>query len=400
MAPLPWGLHPTAPRTRVRHLAAQPDRVRGLSARCAVTVQGVGVRRRTVLCSLLAVLTVLSACGTPSAVPPAHNTVRPPPSAQPRHEATTAAVPDFGPLPAPAALAPFGRTGAGQGIWRPAGRTVDGVATVYETTLVPPGGQQPAGIAWMDTHLLSARLYSGSISPGGGHYRYTAPIQPAQAASLVAAFNGGFKMFQALGGYYTEGRTVDPLRPGAASLVIYADGRVDVGAWNRDVAMTPDVVSVRQNLLPLVAAGRVTALAANAPWQSWGATCAATTCSASVPGIEHQWRSALGVTADGALVYVTGPALAPLQLAQLLVRAGVVRGMQLDINPFWPVLVAYDPPGGRGLAAPSNGAKLLASTRQGPSTFFTASWARDFITMSANPDGAGRPRRIAGAPRP
>ena len=85
---------------------------------------------------------------------------------------------------------------------------------VYETTLVPPGGTQAAGIAWMDTGLLSARLYSGSLSPGGGPYRYTAPIQPAQAATLVAAFNGGFKMNQAHGGYYTEGRTVARSRAG------------------------------------------------------------------------------------------------------------------------------------------------------------------------------------------
>ena len=255
---------------------------------------------------------------------------------------------------------------------------------VYQTTLVPPGGTQPAGIAWMDTRLLAARLYSGSRSPGGGPYRLTAPIQPPQAATLVAAFNGGFKMNEAGGGYYTQGRTIDPLRRGSASLVIYADGSVDVGAWDSDVRMTPNVVSVRQNLVPLVAGGRPTPQAASQDWQAWGSTCGAASCAASVPGIEHQWRSGLGITADGALVYAAGPALDPLQLAQLLVRAGVVRGMQLDINPNWPDFVSYDPPAG-ALAAPSNGRKLLSSTAQGPSTFFEAWWARDFITMSARP---------------
>ena len=68
--------------------------------------------------------------------------------------------------------------------------------------------------------------------------------------------------------------------------------------------------------------------------------------------------------------------------AVLLVRAGAVRGMQLDINPNWPVFVTYDPPPGAA-AAPANGSKLLAETAQGPWTFFEASWARDFITMSA-----------------
>lgn len=296
------------------------------------------------------------------------------------------------PLPVPRALTPFsGVATAGEGTWRPAGRLVGGVPAVYETMLVPPGGSQVAGIAWMDTALLSARLYSGSMSPGGGPYRYTAPIQPAQAASLVAAFNGGFVMNVAGGGYYTEGRMVYPLVAGAASLVIYANGSVNVGAWGTDVAMTPSVVSVRQNLVPLVAAGQPTPQAASPNWQAWGATCGATSCAASVPGIEHQWRSAIGITADGALVYTAGPALDPLQLAELLVRAGVVRGMQLDINPDWPVLATYSPPTPGGLAAPSNGSKLLPGSVQGPWTFFESWWARDFITTSARPVAVSPP---------
>src|SRR5260370_31492695 len=115
-------------------------------------------------------------------------------------------------------------------------------------------------------------MFSGTVSPGGGPYRSSAPIRPAQAATLVAAFNGGFKMNQARGGYYTEGRVIDPLRAGAASLVIYADGSVGIGAWGRDVTMTPQVVSVRQNLLPLVAGGRPTPRAASAGGKASGPT--------------------------------------------------------------------------------------------------------------------------------
>jgi hypothetical protein len=287
------------------------------------------------------------------------------------------------PLHKPANLTPFtGSPAGGQGVWRAAGRRVDGVPAVYETTLIAPGGSQPAGIAWMDTHLLAARLYSGSESPGGGPYRYTAPIQQASARYLVAAFNGGFKMNAARGGYYTEGRMVDPLRRGAASLVIYADGSVNVGAWGSDVGMTSQVAAVRQNLVPLVAGGQPTPRAKSPDWQAWGSTCGASSCAHSVPGIEHQWRSALGVTTAGALVYVQGPALDPRQLAALLVRARVLRGMELDINPSWPVFATYDPASAHGLATPSNG-HLLTATVRGPDTFFEASWARDFITMSA-----------------
>src|ERR1035438_6686367 len=186
--------------------------------------------RRALACLLpLAVMAVaLASCGHggPVAPVPAHaSSSAAVPSSGGRHPATarrTGTTPGGGqrtggPLPAPAALAPFGSpTAAGEGTWAPAGRTVGGVRVVYQTTLVPPGGTYPAGIAWMDARLLAARLYSGSKSPGGGPYRYTAPIQPAQAATLVAAFNGGFLMNAARGGYYTQGRTIDPLRRGGA----------------------------------------------------------------------------------------------------------------------------------------------------------------------------------------
>jgi hypothetical protein len=313
---------------------------------------------------------------TSAPLPPTTGTTLAGPSTPPEAAA-------LAPLPAPAPLAPFSTAApAAQGVWNPAGRTVNGLPAVYQTLLVPPGGNQPAGIAWMDTHLLSARLYSGSKSPGGGPYQYTAAIQPAQAASLVAAFNGGFMMNAAHGGYYTEGRLVDPLVNGAASLVIYADGNLDVGTWGSDLTMTPDVVAVRQNLVPLVAGGVPTAAAASSNWQAWGATCGTRSCSG--PGIEFQWRSGLGVTSDGAAVYVVGPALDPLQLAELLARAGVVRGMELDINPDWPLFATYDPPTG-GLAGPSNGSAMLATVR-GPATFFQSWWNRDFVTMSARPN--------------
>jgi hypothetical protein len=264
---------------------------------------------------------------------------------------------------------------------------VSGIPAVYETALVPPGATQAAGIAWMDTRLLSAQLYSGSKSPGGGPYEFTAPIQRAQASSLVAAFNGGFMMNAAQGGYYTEGRTVVPLVDGAASLVIYANGSATVGAWGSDVSMAPNVAAVRQNLVPLVADGQPTVLATSSDWQVWGDTCAVTTCSSRVPGIENQWRSGAGITADGALVYTAGPDLTPFQLAQLLVRAGVMRGMELDINPNWPVFATYKPSALDGLAAPSNGSSLQPSSVQNAATFFDPAWARDFITMSATVTG-------------
>jgi hypothetical protein len=350
------------------------------------------IRGRAIAVAMAPAVLLVASCGggtgSPAGSPPPVRSHGSSTTTTASSTTTTTTLPpgeELHPLPAPAALAPFDATpAAGEGTWTPFGRPVGGVPAVYETDLVPPGGSAAAGIAWMDTKLLAARLYSGSKSPGGGPYLFTAPILPAQASTLVAAFNGGFLMKDARGGYFTEGRTVVPLAAGAASLVAYADGSVNVGAWGSDVSMAPNVTAVRQNLVPLVAGGQPTAAAGTADWHAWGNTCSATTCSSSVPGIEDQWRSAVGVTANGALVYAAGPSLDPLQLAQLLARAGVVRGMELDINPSWPVFATYDPAPGVP-AAPANGTNLHPNSVQGPATFFTASWARDFVTMSARP---------------
>lgn len=226
----------------------------------------------------------------------------------------------------------------------------------------------------MDTNLLAARLYSGSLSPGGGPYRYSAPVKPAAAASLVAAFNGGFEMPVSDGGYYTQHKVIVPLRAGAASLVFYQDGSVRIGQWGADVGMTPQVVSVRQNLNLLVVGGAAVPGLNPSDVSVWGAT---------LGGTPNVWRSGVGVTASGALVYVAGPALDIVQLADLLVAAGSVQGMEMDINPYWTCLATYAPVPPATLASPSNGTDLVPSMRQSPGLFFDPSWNRDFITMSA-----------------
>jgi len=94
------------------------------------------------------------------------------------------------------------------------------------------------------------------------------------------------------------------------------------------------------------------------------------------------WRSGVGVTASGALVYVGGPGLNITTLADVLARAGAVRAMELDINTSWVNLATYAPAPPNTFAAPGNGATLLPQMNGGPSRYFSA-WDRDFITMSA-----------------
>jgi len=280
-------------------------------------------------------------------------------------------------LPLPAPISPFATPPvAGEGQWSPVGRLVGGIPAMYETTVRPDAVHTSyvTGVAWMDTKLLKATLYSGSQIPGGGPFSHTAPITPGAASTLVAAFNAGFLMSQSGGGYYTDNRMILPLRDGIASFVVYKNGTSTVGQWGRDVGMSPDVVSVRQNLGLLVDGGHVVPGLNGADTTRWGYT---------LGNAVYVWRSGLGVTATGALVYAGGPGLNITDLANILVGAGAVRAMELDINTDWVNLSTYQPRSATGAATADNGTELLPNMVGTPGRYFASWWARDFITMSA-----------------
>ena len=290
-----------------------------------------------------------------------------------------------GPLPTPPrVISPALHPYPGEGIWRPVGRvSAQGVPAVYETFVRPDSlhTSYVVGMAWMDTRLLKAQLYSGSQIPGrmGEPYKFTAPITPLASKSLVAAFNSGFRMQDANGGYYTGGKVLKALRVGAASIVVYNNGNITVGQWGRDFHSLVGVASVRQNLDLIVDHGLPAAGLDQQNNAKWGAVTGNT---------YNVWRSGLGVTKDGALVYVGGPALSIADLANLLVRAGAVEGMEADMNTDWVVYATYGNRVGFPVGA-ANGTDLLNRVNAGSNAmlessavFFDTWWARDFYTMS------------------
>ena len=278
---------------------------------------------------------------------------------------------------------PAGHALPGEGVWHVAGRvSANGVPTMYEAFVRPDAlhTSYVVGVAWMDPKLLQAQLYSGSFIPGGGPYHFSAPITAQSSETLVAAFNAGFRMQDANGGYYTQGHTVLPLRTGAASVVIYKDGSMTVAKWGRDVSMNNQIASVRQNLDLIVEHGQAVPGLASQNTTKWGKT---------LGGTFNVWRSGLGVTKDGAIIYVGGPSLSIFDLANVLVRAGAVQGMELDINIDWVQFSAYIGAfrapinGGNGVSLLPNGsADGMAGT---PSRYFASYWNRDFFTMSLRP---------------
>jgi hypothetical protein len=277
-------------------------------------------------------------------------------------------------LPAPAAIPPIA-TGPlpGEGRWTPLGQNVNGLPAMYAAFLRPDPLHTSlvTAVAWMDPTLVKAVGYAGAVEPGGGPWVNQAPVPDALRPALLAAFNSGFKMRDARGGYYADGRMGRPLVAGGATLVISPDGTPNVGDWGRDFQLGPQVAFARQNLSLIVDGGQpVPGLASNSSSQ-WGVT---------VGNAVFVWRSGVGVTANGALVYAAGNGLSATTLAGVLARAGAVRAMELDINSAWVDFFTYMPPAaGQAPTAPSV-VKLLPDMRPSTSDYLTAS-SRDFVAI-------------------
>jgi hypothetical protein len=263
----------------------------------------------------------------------------------------------------------------GEGVWHVAGRTTaNGIPTMYEAFVRPDKVHTSyvVGVVWMDTNLLTAQLFSGSMIPGGGRFWHSAPISAKRSKTLVAAFNSGFLMQNADGGYFTDDKTYKKLRRGAASVVIFKNGRMTVGKWGRDVVMTNQIASVRQNLDLIVDNSKEVRGLRNPRSTKWGTV---------INPNDDVWRSGLGITPTGALVYVGGPGMSLSDLADVMLRAGVEEGMELDYGLDWVQLSTYTGAPNHVITG-SNGQSLLSSMPGAPNRYFGTFWAHDFFTMS------------------
>ena len=254
--------------------------------------------------------------------------------------------------------------------------SASGVVGPSFTPVVQLGGQTavyiarlPSGLTALsfDQRLVRLALHSGSIDPGGSGWRYGPAVLTPELGRLVSAFNGGFKFDVGAGGFESGGRVAAPVRAGLASIVTYADGQTNIGAWNAEVPQPGRTVeAVRQNLAPLI---DHSAPAANLDCIScWGAT---------LGGVDEIARSALGITADGHLIWAGGEHLTVAALADALLQARVVRAVELDINPEWVAAYLY--------AHHASGATLgvvpVVPGQPGAPGSFLAPYGRDFFTI-------------------
>jgi hypothetical protein len=266
---------------------------------------------------------------------------------------------------------PAGKPLPGEGQWRVL-ETVKGEPAIFGTFLRTSSvySSYVAGIVSMDQRLVTFQLRPGAEDPGPGNWHAESWIPPGTRSGLLATFNGGFKIDSSDGGFYLNGATSGTLTNGVASVVYYRNGTIKIGQWGRDVRMTSDVVGVRQNLKLIVEGGQVPASVNQDVLGSWGAT---------LGGSYYVWRSGLGITKDGRIVFAYGPALDVQELAGLLQRAGAVEALQLDINPFWMSFEYYQADGHPADPRPAN---LLPTQQQSAYRYYSL-YSRDFTAVYA-----------------
>jgi hypothetical protein len=255
---------------------------------------------------------------------------------------------------------------AGEGTWRApfTGITAGPPVLITSFRSDPAYPRTVAGVAWIDHTQTSVMLYPGVQEPAVSlPDRGPEEIPITLRGKLLAAFNSAFKLADSGGGFGLGGVTYAPMRDGQATIVRYRDGRVDIVDWRSGPRVGPDVVYARQNLPLIVSGGKPNPTLSGGP--EWGAT---------LGNAVLVWRSALGIDSRGNLIYAAAPDQTATSLAAIMIHAGAVRAMELDINAYWPSFITYT---GANAAGAAN---LLPGMNRSPQRYLTPD-DRDFFAV-------------------
>jgi hypothetical protein len=231
----------------------------------------------------------------------------------------------------PTALQPMGGL-QDEGVWFPYLTDSSGQTIAYRTALEPDQKRNFAMAVVVAVDLSRTRLHfvlgydeprSKNKFPRPGNI----PTNDLYTGEVIAAFNGGFKADNGHFGAMQDGNLALSAKWGLGTIVMYKNGKVNVGEWGTDITESADMQSWRQNGPLLVQNGQVGPQVKTGSTRIWGDV---------YGGYIAGWRSAVGISEDGGTLYfVMGPGLTIGALAASTIRAGAWDAIELDINRAW-----------------------------------------------------------------
>lgn len=225
---------------------------------------------------------------------------------------------------------------SGEGEWTPIPQSYFPNQVILAKSFIRPDLIHPYAAVYlvkMDMKKLGVGVQAGTYYPGSTHRAYGPGVVPfgiKNSNSLLAVFNGGFQEKDGHYGMIVGNRTYVPLLRNMPTLLFHADGSFSLITYSGQ-GIPKDVVALRQNGPLLIENGRVTSYVELGP-DTWGRT---------ITNSMYTWRSGLGITKEGNLIYAAGNSLLPGTLAKAMLSAGAVNAIQLDINPPWVRFIIY-----------------------------------------------------------
>lgn len=271
------------------------------------------------------------------------------------------------PIPINSAFTPA----AGEGVWKTRNLAAFPGEPVMAYTYVRPDPARPYAyvtIVQVDLHMVRMGLVAGTKEPGGPVGKPglgKVPNDIISSGGLVAAFNGGFQYRDGAYGMIVGGETYLPLQNNLATIVGYTDGTVKLFEY-KGQNLGSNVAFVRQNCPMLVQNSQVV-VDSPANRKLWGRT-----TTASI----YTWRSGIGLTPSGNLLFAVGNNITSSTLATALHMAGADSAMQLDINPFWVRFNIFDTLGGGQYKTST----LIKDLKDGSREYFHG-YSKDFFYL-------------------
>jgi hypothetical protein len=217
----------------------------------------------------------------------------------------------------------------GEGRWRPfhfdAAAREHGTPPVFWRTTVRVDPERPDAITELvlaDGRQVTLRMVGGTEHPRSSTGEVgTGRVPAADRDATLAAFNGGFQAIHGGYGMVVDRTVLLPPVPQVATVTTDTAGVVRFGTWGEHASLPPEVVSLRQNLPPLVDQGRFNPL----EQRTWGFT---------LKGRDpiFTWRTGLGVTRAGHLLFAVCVRCSADTLADAMLAADVDYAMHLDMN--------------------------------------------------------------------